>query len=433
MKFKLKQSWGLIFLVAVTITYLAINYFEYQTKPPQVKKVYFADRMTAAHKTLIARFNKLHKGKIEVIPIDFPIDFTTNQKKELLARSLRGHGNGIDIFAVDIIWVQRFAKWGEPLDKYFTQAEKNSLLNIALNSCYSDGEMVATPLDLVEGVMYYRQDLLKKMKNGNEIINKIQKGITWSDFIKLKTQLNYKNPFYVFPAADCEGLVCNFTGDLLSIRPDYFKQEGFNFETSSAKKSLKLMVDLVNKFNLSPPVVSKFKEIPSYKYFVKKNGLFLMGWNSYDKDFEEIPYDIVKQNNLRKAPLPYFKNGKPSTIIGGWDLMINKFSDKKKEAVEFIKFLLSNESQETFYKESAYCPVIKKFYVDSDILKKYQDIKFIKKLLKNAVRRPDNVEYTKYSKIMSYFFNEAIKKEISVQEALTKCSSDIQLGKVILR
>ncbi len=434
MRISFKQISGLLILVIVTITYLAVSYYETQNTSAQVKEIYFADRMTAAHRILIDRYNKLHEGKIKVIPIDFPNDdFSTNERKELLARSLRGRGNGIDVFAVDIIWVQRFAKWGEPLDKYFKIKDKSKILDIALKSCYSDGEMVAVPLDMVQGVMYYRQDLLKKLKNGRQIIDKIEHDITWSDFIKLKSEINSKDPFYIFPAADYEGFVCSFMEKLLSLNPDYFQQDGFNFETPDAEKALQLSVDMINKYKLSPYVVTSFTEPGSYAYFIKNDGLFLRGWTSYDKDFVESPYNIKKQNELRKAPLPYFKDGSPASILGGWDVMVSKFSDKKKEAVDFIKFLISNSAQEIFYKQSAFYPIVKDFYEDPAYLKKYPEIKMIKPLLKTAVRRPDHAEYTKYSKIMSYYFNKALKKEISVHNALINCTKAIQLDKLILR
>ncbi len=433
MNIKLKQTWGLLILILVTLTYLAINFFGTQNKDPKIKEIYFADRMTTAHKILIDEYNKLNKGKVKVIPIDFPNeDFSTNEKKEVLARSLRGRGDGIDVFAVDIIWVQRFAKWCEPLDKYFTKKEKDGFINEALESCYCDGEMVAAPLDLVLGVMYYRKDLVKKMKNSNEILKKINNSISWSDFIKLKYKCGLNYPFYIFPGADYEGLICNYYNILLSLKPDYFKTNGFNFETIQAEKSLELLVNLVNKDQLSPAQVSQFTEISSYKYFIKHNGIFLWGWTSFDKDFNNYPVFKNRQNDLRKAPMPHFKGEKPASIVGGWDIMISKFSDKKKEAVDFIKFLLKKKSQDTFFEKSAYDPVIKSFYQDSVYLKKFPELIFHKQLLQGSVHRPSHIEYTKYSKILSYYINKAIKKEIPVIEALKKSGKAIQLDKLIL-
>ena len=67
------------------------------------------------------------------------------------------------------------------------------------------------------------------------------------------------------------------------------------------KNLCNLLVDLVNKYNVSPKSVTEFTEVPSYEYFIKNDGLFIRGWPTYDKDFTEQPFDQSKQNNLRKA------------------------------------------------------------------------------------------------------------------------------------
>ena len=429
-----KQRFSLVFVILLVVVYAVIFYLQKGNSSPEVVEIYFADRITAAHKELIDKYNEMKKGKVKVVTIDFPnVDFSTNERKEVLARSLRGTGDGIDLFAVDIVWVQRFAKWCEPLDKYFTDKEKKRILPQAIASCYSQGELVAIPLDFVLGIMYYRDDLLKKLKNGNDIIKQIQNGITWEDLIKLKSQLNVKNPFYIFPAADYEGLICCYMEMLLGLKGDYFRRYGFNFNKPEAAEALQMMVDFVNKFNMTPDEVTKLTEVPSYQYYIQNDGLFLHGWPSYDKDFKDSPVDSLKEKYLRKAPLPYFNNGKPAATIGGWHLMISKFSNKKKEVIDFVKFLLSDSSQEMFYRVSGYYPVINKFFEDSSYVKKYPEIVGMRKFIKYGVHRPSYEEYTRYSKILSFYVNQAIKKQISVKDALAKTTSAIQLERTIVK
>lgn len=429
-----KQKTGGIFLILLLSVYLIFQFVKTYDFSDKVTEIYFADRITAAHKKLIDRYNRLNKGKIKVIPIDFPnLDFSTNERKEVLARSLRSGGDGIDLIAVDLIWVQRFAKWCEPLGRYFPDESKNRILKAALESCYYDGELVAVPFNLVQGVMYYREDLLKKQKDGDKIISSLKKPITWDEFISLKNRINSKTPYYVMPAADYEGLVCIYIELLLSIRPDYFEKEGFNFNTPEAEKALQFLVDLLNKYKLVPPEATNYTEIPSYEYFIKNDGVFIRGWQSYDKDFKESPYDSLKEKLIRKAPIPYFAGGKPASVFGGWDLMIPKFSSKKKEVVDFVKFLLSDESQETLYKESGYYPVVSDFYEKSGYLAKYPEINDIKGLIATGVHRPSHEEYTRFSKIMSSYFVKALKREISAKEALSKCTSAIQFDRLMVK
>ena len=433
MHIRIKQRWGLLFLLLITIVYICFFFLSTPTKN-NITEIYFADRISAAHKILIDKYNKLNEGKIKVIPIDFPnFDFNTDERKELLARSLIGRGEGIDVFAVDLTWVPRFAKWSEPLDKYLLSDDRNRILSSALESCYYENKLVAIPVNLVQGILYYRNDILKKFKNSDEIIKNIENGITWEEFIKLKKDLNIQAPFYVFPASNYEGFICSFMELLLSLERNYFQKYGFVFNTPEAEKALQFLVDIVNKYNVSPKDVTNFTEVSSYEYFIKNDGLFIRGWPSYDKDFKETPFDLRKENNLKKAPLPYFKSGEPTSVFGGWNLMVSKFSNKKEQAIDFIKFLLKDESQEIFYTESGYYPVTNNFYNRPKYQKKYPEIAEFKKFMKSGVNRPANVNYTKYSNIMSFYFKAAIQKKITVKQAITGCTEAIRTDIMMIK
>jgi multiple sugar transport system substrate-binding protein len=127
-----------------------------------IKKIYFVDHISTAHQKVIDRFNKKYKGQIEVEAINLPfIKFSTNERKELLARYLRSKSGRIDIFSVDQIWVPRFAKWAIPMEKHINPSSRNNLLKYAMQSCYYKDTLVAIPLYIDIALMFYRKDLLK--------------------------------------------------------------------------------------------------------------------------------------------------------------------------------------------------------------------------------------------------------------------------------
>jgi multiple sugar transport system substrate-binding protein len=428
-----KITWtsGVLFLGLLALLYLVPYYLIIRHPEPAVTEIFFADRITEAHRILIDQYNRMHAGRIKVTAIDFPNpDFSTNERKEILARSLRGEGDGIDLLAVDVVWVQRFEKWCEPLGRYFSEQELQRIIPDALYSCRSNGQLVAVPLDLVQGVMYYREDLLRTRKGGDAAIRALHDNMTWPEFIALKNQLGWRKPFYVFTAADYEGLVCVYIEVLLSLRRDYFSTIGFDFATPEGREALQLLVNLVQRDAASPEEVTTFTEVPSYEYFIRNDGLFIHGWNTFDKDFVDAPYDTVKERCLRKAPIPYLPGGHPASVFGGWDLMISKFSKKKEAAVDFAKFLLSDASQEAFYTYGGYYPVVSSFYDNPESLRKHPEIAEIKKLMQTGVHRPAQKDYTNYSKIMSHYFALAIRNKISVEEATESVTRAIQSATV---
>jgi len=427
--------WTVIFIILILILYFYLNErarYEAETEPT---KIYFAADISYAHQQVIDEFNNEYKGRIKVVTIDLPFKkFSTNERKELLARTLRSNSDRLDAFAVDQIWVPRFAKWSAPITFFLPRFNKNNFLKYALKSCYYDNKLLAVPLNIDVNMMYYRRDLLENIPGYDTLKTALMKSITWKEFLSLSKNFNKRNnPFYIFPADDYEGLVVSFMDLILSQDRNYFKEYKFNFNTPIARKALKLLVDFVNLYHISPDAVADFNEASSYKYFIQNDGVFLWGWPSYEKDNKNLYKSTPKDRFLVKAALPHFKNSPPTTILGGWNIMVSKYSKKKNAISEFLKFITNKKAQEMLYVNGAYLPILKTFYDDSVYLKKYPDLIFKKRLLDTGVHRPSLEDYTRISDIISYYANKAIKKEILVDTALSEATDMIKSNKILIK
>jgi len=116
----------------LTVVLYLFPFIRYYKEAQSVKKIYFAENITQTHLQLINEFNKINKGKIEVIPINLPYEkFSTNKRKELITKNLRNRTSRIDIYAIDVVWGERFIKWAEPLNNYFSDSEINLILDQA--------------------------------------------------------------------------------------------------------------------------------------------------------------------------------------------------------------------------------------------------------------------------------------------------------------
>ncbi|MFZ0389012.1 MAG: hypothetical protein WAN36_01025, partial [Calditrichia bacterium] len=74
----------------VLVLFLMLPLGRSRINKQEVTRIHFADNISSAHNKLIARFNEEYRGRIQVVPIDLPFSkFSTNERKELLARSLR--------------------------------------------------------------------------------------------------------------------------------------------------------------------------------------------------------------------------------------------------------------------------------------------------------------------------------------------------------
>ena len=401
----------------------------------EVQKVYFADHISPAHKAVIEAFNKKYKGRIEVVAVDLPFTkFSTNERKELLARSLRSKSNRLDIFSVDYIWTSRFAKWCEVLDPYFAEYAQTKIISPTIQSCISDGKIVAMPLYIDIGMMYYRKDIIQRLPNADEIERTLKKSITWDEFLSLRFKLGYANrPYYIFQANDYEGLICNYFEIAKSLDSNFFAYNTINLKSPTAKKALQLMVDFVHKQKISPLKVVEFDENQSYQYMLENDAVFVRGWPNFVENFQkEYPNNPTFQY-IERAPLPHFAGKKPTSVYGGWNLMVSKFSTKKEAAIEFIRFLQMKETQKMMFELGGYIPVNHDVYADTAYLAQHPDLVFYRQLVENGFHRPSLEEYTKLSDIIAHFVHLAIKGEMTPDEALQRATEMIGSKSVLIK
>jgi len=396
-------------------------------------KIYFADNISPAHRELIKLFNEQNKGKIEVVPLNLPFSkFSTNDRKELLARYFRSKSDRIDVFSVDQIWVPRFARWAISLDGYIPDSERTSILKYALKTCVYNNTLVAVPLYIDIALMYYRKSLIEKLSNAKKIEAELEKSITWEDLISLKK--NYpNNPLFVFQADDFEGLVCIYTEILANMHGKVVENDSLLIKSRQAEKALQFLDDLVNKYKVSPKNVLRFKEDDSYQYYLQNNGVFLRGWTGLFKNNNVGNKYLYLRNDIGEAPTPHLKGSKPTSVYGGWDLMVSKYSTKVSEAIRFIKFLMSKEAQKILFEKGGYIPINNSIYEDTSYINKNPELKFCTKLLKNGLYRPFTEQYTNISDILSYYVNQSIKGNLTPRDALYKAYDKLNSKSILLK
>lgn len=395
-------------------------------------EIHFVDRISSAHEKIIEAFNKEYQGRIKVVPINLPFSkFSTNERKEILARSLRSKNEHLDIFAVDLIWAPRFAKWAFPLDTYFDDDYLTEFWEHTLESCIYEERLVALPLYTDIGLMFYRKDLIDKIGFADSLL---QKSITWTDFIKIGERFkNTSHPFFLFAGDSFEGMICSFHESLpLNSGIEVFGSEKINLNNNGARKSLQLMVDLIHKYKYAPKEILGFNENKSRLYALKHDAVFIRGWPGFFKDEPETAKYRDKLKNFRVTGLPHWEGEQKNAVYGGWNLMISKFSKNKKEALQFLKYIVSKKSQNILYSESGFFPALKSAYAQSEFSKD-RILKLYFELLKNGKHRPFRENYTQVSDIMAHYLHKALQKEISVDQALSLATDKINSRQVFIK
>ncbi len=428
--------------VRIIILFLIISTVSLLLNPTLVKKIfespepvriYFADHISQAYAEVIKKFNEENKGKIEVIPIHVAFEkFTTNERKEILSRNLRGN-DVIDIFAVDLIWIENFSKWGTDLTEFFNENSYLQLNSKVVDACKVNGMLAAIPINIDAGIMYYRKDILRKLPDYEMISKKLLNSVTWEEFIRLSERKELQgHPFYIFPADDYEGLVCSYFEILNQLERGTGILD-FNPESVNSVKAIEFISNLVNHYKISPPDVVNLRELSGFEYFINHDAVFLKGWPSLINDSTTDFYLNQKQAEIDVMPLPHIAGSDPSTILGGWPLMISKYSKHKKEAWEFIKFLLREDIQKKIYIMRKQIPVNMKLLADADFVKSHPEITLLIEAVNKGSFRPFRKDYSAVSEILSKNIYLAIKQKQTPHRAAKNTALKMNSNDLIFR
>lgn len=416
--------------VLIVFIFSPVSYDEQQTNKEKV--IYYADNISPAHEKIIRKFNDEHKGRIRVETINLPFEkFSTNERKELLARYLRSKSSRIDLFSVDIIWVPRFSRWALPLDKHIDTSVINTLLPFTLETCRYNDSLMALPLYSDISVMFYREDILKQLPGYEMYEAELAESITWERFEELKEKINKlpgraAKPFYYFQADAYEGLICSFYEVIAARSPQSKSADEKIFKNAELlANSISFMQGLVYKTGLSPKEVTRLKENESYEKFFNNDAFAVRGWPGFMSK-TNLAFKPEFRGRVRPAPVPHSKGTKPVSVFGGWNLMVSRFSNNVPEVVKFLTYMLKEENQKLLFEEGYLLPAVKTPYSDNAFLLKHPELEFYKKLFEKGKYRPMFEEYTGISDIISANLSKAIDNNSKPEETARNIIKQIE-------
>lgn len=358
-----------------------------------------------------------------------PMD--TGLHRQSLVVPLSTRKNDPDVFLMDVAWLAQFAasRWLEPLgpilgeggcgnrDAFFPQT-------LALADTY-DGTLVALPLFIDGGLLYYRTDLLGKYGMDGppstlgellQAANIVQEGE------------RRKNPgffAFVWQGAQYEGLVCNFL-EFAGKDGVFTVEDGtVSVDTPENRKALRFMHDLIHRYGVSPPdTYTEMKEEEVRRFFQGGNALFERNW-PYAFALHEADGSPVR-GKTAIAPVPSFAPGGSISTLGGWHVGISRFSDAKPESVRLLCFLTSYEVQKRMALDLGWNPGRRDVYEDPEVLERMPHFRKLRTAFENARPRPIVPYYSQLSEILQRHLNAALSGKSPPAEALATAQTQMQ-------
>jgi trehalose/maltose transport system substrate-binding protein len=216
------------------------------------------------------------------IPVRFvPMpESASRQLTQELALLERG-SSAVDVFQVDTTWPAIVASYMLDLKEVLARELADEQLAVVENATV-DGRVIAAPLLMEYGMLYYRTDLLKKY-------GFLRPPRTWSELeteasrIQRGERLRGRPDFwgYVWQGADYEGLTCNALewqsshGGGSPLEPGHT----VNVDNPAAIRAFSRAAGWVG--TISPPGVVAYLEEDSRNIWQSGRAAFLRSWSSF--------------------------------------------------------------------------------------------------------------------------------------------------------
>lgn len=348
-----------------------------------------------------------------------------------LYRQLFAAGSSdIDLFEIDTIWPGILGSNFIDLKPYTNGAERDDFPSTIANDT-QDGRLVAMPLFVDAGLLYYRRDLLDKYHE------KVPQ--TWTDMTAAAKRIQDAERAaghtglwgYVFQGKAYEGLTCNALEWVASHGGGTFvDQDGkITVDNPDAAHALDQAAGWVR--TIAPEGVLNYTEEESRGVFQSGNAVFMRNW-PYALPLAESA-DSPVRGKVGVSPLPEGTGpgARHAATLGGWQIAVSKYSHHQKLAAELAVFLTSKPSIKRWAVEGGYTPPIPSLYKDPDVLRANPTFPELLPIFQGAVARPSSVTGTKYDAVSHDVFNAAyqvISGEAKAADALSDL--DRQLHRV---
>jgi multiple sugar transport system substrate-binding protein len=372
----------------------------------------------------IDKFNKQNGKGITVEWREMPAD--SGQYFDKLRTEFQAGAGEIDVIAGDVIWPAQFAAngWIADLSDLFTEELRGEFIDASVQANTFQGKVYGVPWFMDAGMFFYRKDLLEK--------GGFEAPATWDEVVEIANKIvGDGDAAYgmTFQGAEYEGGVVNGCEYIWTSGGDVLDPQDPNkviIGSSSATQGLATERRLVAE-GIAPEATVVYKEQETYTAFLGGDYVFCRNWPFMYSLAADPTISSIKPAQVGVAALPVHEQGQQSySALGGWNFFISESSTKKEEAWEFIKFMMSEETQISFAIEASLLPPRRSIYQRKDVLKKQPTLELAKEVTQNARPRPVHPFYSDMSLAMAEGFNENLKGETTPRATVEDLSSEIE-------
>jgi multiple sugar transport system substrate-binding protein len=337
-----------------------------------------------------------------------------DQQHDDIVQHFQAKDPGYDVVDVDVVWTAEFAAkgWLQPL-KDKMAIDTSAMLKPTVESGTYKGTLYAAPQTSDGGILYYRKDLVPNAPK------------TWDEMMSMCSIAKDNNiGCYAGQFSKYEGLTVNASEAINSFGGSVLDKDGKpSLNTADAKTGLENLAKAYADGNIPKEAIT-YKEEESRQAFQDGKLLFLRNW-PYVYNLVTTEGSSQVKDKLGLAALPG-EDGPGASSLGGHNLAVSVYSKNKATALDFLKFMTSEETEKFYATQGSLAPVLGSLYEDPELVAKLPYLPVLKTSIENAVPRPVTPFYPAVTKAIQENAYSAIKGEKTVESALSDMQKSIE-------
>jgi multiple sugar transport system substrate-binding protein len=360
---------------------------------------------------LIAQWNAAHpNAKVTFHEQTHQAD----QQHDDIVQHFQAKDASYDVVDVDVVWTAEFAAkgWLQPL-KDKMAFDTSAMLKPTVDAASYKGTLYAAPQTSDGALLYYRKDLVPTAPK------------TWDEMMGMCSIAKKNNMgCYGGQFSKYEGLTVNASEAINSAGGAVLDPDGKpSLNTAEAKAGLENLAKAYADGNIPKEGIT-FQEEQSRQAFQSGKLLFLRNW-PYVYNLATTEGSSAVKDKLGIAPIPG-KDGPGASTLGGHSMAVSVYSKNKATALDFLKFMTSEETEKFYATQGSLAPVLGSLYTDAALVKKLPYLPVLKTSIENAVPRPVSPFYPAVTKAIQENAYSAIKGEKPVDTALSDMQKSIE-------
>ncbi len=370
---------------------------------------------------LISKFNSGHPdGKVVLHELPDNAD----QQRQQMIQNSQIKNPQMAVLSVDVVWTAEFAANGYVVELPKDQFPTEGFLKAAVDAATYFDKLYAYPSTSDGGLLYYRKDLLKKydIANPPATFDEMK-----ADCEKIQAgEKNSKLDCFAGQYNKYEGLTVNFAEAVNSAGGVILGDDGKpNVNTPEATKGLGTLVDWFKGGEIPKEAIT-WQEEQGRQAFQSGNLIFHRNWGYVYNLANKTDGSSKVAGKFDVAPLPGITVTPGVSSLGGHNLAIAANAANKGTAVDFLKFMASEETQKSNTLATSQSPTLEKLYSDPDLLKQLPFLPIQLKSIQNAQPRPKAVQYGDVTLAIQDAAYSALQGQVPTDQALQQLQSKLE-------